>query len=156
MGFLRLELIEKQWTPVSSLCGAVRFPNPLATGHSWQLGNLTNVEQLGTCLIPLWSTRNKVGLTKEWTRATCNVTFEFQFVTFFRERSHVLVNTMGVGCQPKPNIQVKISIQALLCYIAFEAILNICCGCDIGQKPGFKTESDISSFFVCWMWWSLQ
>ena len=61
----------------------------------------------------------------------------------------MLVNTMGVGCQPKPNIQVKISIQALLCYIAFEAILNICCGCDIGQKPGFKTESDISSFFVC-------
>ena len=61
----------------------------------------------------------------------------------------MLVNTMGVGCQPKPNIQVKIPIQALLCYIAFEEILNICCGRDICEKPGFKTESDISSFFVC-------
>ena len=61
----------------------------------------------------------------------------------------MVVNTKGKGGQPKPNIQVKISIQALLCYIAFVAILNICCGRDICEKPGFKTESDICSFFVC-------
>ena len=41
--------------------------------------------------MPLWSTRNNVGLTKEWTKATCNVTFVFHFVTFL-EKCHICVS----------------------------------------------------------------